>query len=63
MRTSCYAYASSSRLSDLPLPDSSARDVGVVAEVLEALKGSYANERVAFVQHGHGFPEYEKETR
>ena len=46
--------------SDLPLPDSSAREVVVVAEVLEALKGSYANERVAFVQHGHGSPEYEK---
>ncbi|MBT8469528.1 MAG: HEAT repeat domain-containing protein [Deltaproteobacteria bacterium] len=46
--------------SDLPLPDSSAREVVVVAEVLELLKGSYAKERVAFVQHGHGSPEYEK---
>ena len=43
---------------DLPLADSSAREVVVVAEVLEALKGSHAKERVAFVQHGHGSPEY-----
>lgn len=47
--------------SDLRLADSSAHEVGVVAEVLDALKGTYAKERVAFVQHGHGSPEYEKE--
>jgi hypothetical protein len=37
-----------------------AREVVVVAEVLELLKGSYAKERIEFVQHGHGFPEYKQ---
>jgi hypothetical protein len=46
--------------SDLPLADPLAREIVVVAEVLELLKGSYAKERVRFVQHGHGSPEYEK---
>jgi hypothetical protein len=45
---------------DLPLADPLAREVVVVAEVLEPLKGSYTKERVEFVQHGHGSPEYEK---
>jgi hypothetical protein len=44
--------------SDFSLGDSSAREVVVVAEVLELLKGSYAEGRVRFVQHGHGSPEY-----
>ena len=46
--------------SDLLLADPLAREVVVVAEVLEPLKGSYTEERVEFVQHGHGSPEYEK---
>ena len=46
--------------SDLPLADPLAREVVVVAEVFEPLKGSYAGKRVEFVQHGHGSPEYEK---
>ena len=45
--------------SDLPLADPLAREIVVVAEVLELLKGSYAKERVRFVQHGHGSPEYQ----
>ena len=47
-------------LSRVPLPDPLAREVVVVAEVLELLKGSYPEKRVEFVQHGHGSPEYEK---
>jgi len=46
--------------SDVPLADPLAREVVVVVEVLELLKGGYAKERVRFVQHGHGSPEYEK---
>jgi len=47
-------------LSRVPLPDPLAREVVVVAEVLELLKGSYPEKRLEFVQHGHGSPEYEK---
>jgi len=46
--------------SALPVADPLAREAVVVAEVLEPLKGSYVKERVQFVQHGHGSPEYEK---
>jgi hypothetical protein len=37
-----------------------AREIVVVAKVLQPLKGSYAKDRVQFVQHGHGSPKYEK---
>jgi HEAT repeat protein len=47
-------------VSDLLLADPSGREVVVIAEVLEPLKGNYTEERVEFVQHGHGFPAYEK---
>ena len=47
-------------LSRVPLSDPLAREVVVVAEVLELLKGRYPEKRVEFVQHGHGSPEYEK---
>jgi len=46
--------------SALPVADPLAREVVVVAEVLEPLKSSYVGKRVEFVQHGHGSPEYEK---
>jgi hypothetical protein len=36
------------------------RETVVVAEVLEPLKGSYAEKQLAFVPHGHGEPQYEK---
>ena len=47
-------------LSRVPPPDALAREVVVVAEVLELLKGSFPEKRLEFVQHGHGSPEYEK---
>jgi len=45
---------------EIMLQEPSARELVVVAEVLETLKGSYAKERVRFIQHGHGSLEYVK---
>lgn len=45
---------------EIALVEHSAREVVVVAQVLESLKGSYPKERVRFIQHGHGSLEYEK---
>jgi hypothetical protein len=36
------------------------REMVVVADVLEPLKGGYAEKQLRFLQHGHGVPQYEK---
>ncbi len=45
---------------ELLLEDPLVREAVVVAEVLEPLKGAFAEEQLRFVQHGHGVPKYEK---
>lgn len=43
---------------EIVLQEPSAREVVVVADVLETLKGSHPQERIRFIQHGHGSLDY-----